>query len=334
MDLEHNYQTESSGVETSPELNSSFENRFSSATNGKASKHFVHHRMPARCTMDQLVCTMESPEEKTKIQPRKLRFNYDDLDGSDSEQNDSKNNNMLSTEDFSKQKPIHKSPLVTISPPYRKVRALKLFDSPATPKTIVQKSVSLGNQISLTANSLLVPSQKHNFRPLLNKHNILFSPLSPANKSSTCDKTKNKYRAISSHLNSDYINANVNPFTPPTLMMRSKKRTRQEELSNNNILLDHCDSSKSFFRSTAVPSKYNQSLVLSLTDVDFDEVQQAPKRFAMQDTNISRYDKEFVEIELIGSGEFGLVYQCLNRLDGCVYAIKKSIKPVAGSTFE
>lgn len=36
----------------------------------------------------------------------------------------------------------------------------------------------------------------------------------------------------------------------------------------------------------------------------------------------------------LGEGEFGVVYQCLNRLDGCIYAIKKSIKPVAGSVFE
>lgn len=35
-----------------------------------------------------------------------------------------------------------------------------------------------------------------------------------------------------------------------------------------------------------------------------------------------------------GEGEFGVVYQCLNRMDGCVYAIKKSIKPVAGSKYE
>lgn len=64
------------------------------------------------------------------------------------------------------------------------------------------------------------------------------------------------------------------------------------------------------------------------------EILQAPKRLALQDTNISRYQKEFLEISLIGIGEFGLVYQCLNRLDGCIYAIKKSIKPVAGSFFE
>lgn len=37
--------------------------------------------------------------------------------------------------------------------------------------------------------------------------------------------------------------------------------------------------------------------------VDEDEEtgqQQAPKRLALQDTNISRYRREFVEIELIG----------------------------------
>lgn len=36
----------------------------------------------------------------------------------------------------------------------------------------------------------------------------------------------------------------------------------------------------------------------------------------------------------LGVGEFGHVFHCLNRLDGCDYAIKKSIKPVAGSVFE
>lgn len=61
---------------------------------------------------------------------------------------------------------------------------------------------------------------------------------------------------------------------------------------------------------------------------------QAPKRLALQDSNIPRYEKEFVELSLIGVGQFGVAYECLNRLDGCIYAIKKSIKPVAGSHFE
>lgn len=53
-----------------------------------------------------------------------------------------------------------------------------------------------------------------------------------------------------------------------------------------------------------------------------------------KESNIPRYHREFLEIELIGKGQFGSVFKCVNRLDGCVYAIKKSTKPVAGSSFE
>ena len=36
------------------------------------------------------------------------------------------------------------------------------------------------------------------------------------------------------------------------------------------------------------------------------EVRQAPKRLALQDSNITRYDKEFVELSLLAVGEFGI----------------------------
>lgn len=48
----------------------------------------------------------------------------------------------------------------------------------------------------------------------------------------------------------------------------------------------------------------------------------------------SRYEKEFLEVEKIGVGEFGTVYKCIKRLDGCVYAIKRSTKPFAGLSNE
>jgi len=41
-----------------------------------------------------------------------------------------------------------------------------------------------------------------------------------------------------------------------------------------------------------------------------------------------------VELGKLGTGSFGSVYKCLNRLDGCIYALKKSIKPLAGSRDE
>ena len=41
---------------------------------------------------------------------------------------------------------------------------------------------------------------------------------------------------------------------------------------------------------------------------DSGEVRQAPKRLALQDSNITRYEKKFVELSLLAVGEFGLIY--------------------------
>lgn len=117
--------------------------------------------------------------------------------------------------------------------------------------------------------------------------------------------------------------------------MKNNKRTRAESqnqtfnFGTNNV-----------FGKNLLKNAHKRHSVIPLTSFDNDfsdedgEIRQAPKRLALQDSNISRYEKEFMELSLIGKGQFGFVTKCLNRLDGCIYAIKKSIKPVAGSAFE
>ncbi|XP_051913391.1 wee1-like protein kinase [Hippocampus zosterae] len=57
-----------------------------------------------------------------------------------------------------------------------------------------------------------------------------------------------------------------------------------------------------------------------------------PKRVtAIRNDVTTRYNSEFFELETIGHGQFSAVFKCAKRLDGCIYAIKRSSKPLMGS---
>lgn len=81
---------------------------------------------------------------------------------------------------------------------------------------------------------------------------------------------------------------------------------------------------------SATNSNNNNSSVIDHTQ----SVPRTNKRLALRQCLVSRYHEEFHEVCKLGNGEFGDVFKCINRLDGCTYAIKRSKKPIAGSALE
>ncbi|XP_050664678.1 wee1-like protein kinase [Leptidea sinapis] len=178
-----------------------------------------------------------------------------------------------------------------LSPPYKKVRALRLFDSPHTPKSLLQKCSTPSHH----------PPRSRLFPPKLNIPSGL-----PSGSSHHLHPPSDEDSALGSLALDDLEDsrynrrplANINPFTPNGQALNKKKRALSKTpTSQGNI-----------------------------------SPQQPAKR--LRESNISRYNVEFVELDVIGCGQFGRVARCVNKLDGCVYALKRSLRPVAGSAEE
>lgn len=154
------------------------------------------------------------------------------------------------------------SPACPVSPPHRRLRALRLFDTPHTPKSLLQKA---------------------------------------RRRRLTYDKARHK---------EERVEANFNPFTP-----------------NNNR------PGSATFNGKRNRSQFERSLLEDSADeIEIDIP--STKKIALHEINTSRYNEEFYEVCKLGDGEYGSVFKCVHRLDGCTYAIKKSKTPVAGSVNE
>ncbi|XP_063545574.1 wee1-like protein kinase [Cydia strobilella] len=171
----------------------------------------------------------------------------------------------------------------SMSPPYRKVRALRLFDSPRTPMSLLEKCSSTPSHN--TSRSRLFPP-KLNTVPCITTGSS--HHLHPPDEDSALGSMHEDCKPV----------ANINPFTPDGQALNKKKR----------------------------------ALSKTPTSMGDGTPEQPAKR--LRESNISRYNVEFIELDVIGRGEFGRVTRCVNKLDGCVYALKRSLRPVAGSAQE
>jgi len=105
---------------------------------------------------------------------------------------------------ISRESTFHKSSM-GCSPPYKRVRALRLFDSPTTPKTLIEKSVLQ--------------------TPIPSRCSRLFN----------LDKPKPSKISPGYHNKLEKPAANINPFTPTGMLITARKRSRSKRSLNGYV---------------------------------------------------------------------------------------------------
>jgi len=117
--------------------------------------------------------------------------------------------------------------------------------------------------------------------------------------------------------------ANVNPFTQRAMHEASLKKLQ----SSNN---------QSFSSSWAMSqSEYSsQDASMSVSDESEQDTSLPAKRLRVSDISITRYQEEFLELNKVASGQFGVVVKARHRLDGIVYAIKITKKYLRANSLD
>lgn len=182
------------------------------------------------------------------------------------------------------------------SPPYRKIRSMKIIESPRPfmKSRLDQTLTSTPNMSPCAQNSFRRGSRNSSMR-------LQRSRLSHFGQMDMKDKQLSPA-------------AFINPFSP----------------NYNNLSRSANDS-----KSKKCPKRGLQKRIAFDSDENYEDdsfeeqdSQLEIKKPRLSDFNIPRYQEEFIELEVIGVGEHGQVVKCLNRLNGIEYAVKRGLKPV------
>ena len=105
-----------------------------------------------------------------------------------------------------------------------------------------------------------------------------------------------------------FNNANINPYDSPVLKQRTKRHFSSSSASSLSSDYDSDDSG----RCSPLPEK----------------------KLRVSDLSISRYEREFVQMSELASGQFGSVKLARHRLDGTDYAIKVNKTPLRPGSYD
>jgi serine/threonine protein kinase len=165
-----------------------------------------------------------------------------------------------------------------------------------------------------------------------NSSNIISNKLKNASVTSSSNSlpglndllNSNKTQLVENNNRSNLIKQNQ-----PSFKRCYEEQNCENEYHNNNHEIEECSNNNNNNQ-----TNLNNSLKNNEQNSDLQSSLPKNKRLALRQCLVSRYHEEFHEVCKLGSGEFGDVFKCINRLDGCTYAIKRSKKPIAGSALE
>lgn len=157
--------------------------------------------------------------------PVRRKCNRSSLSPSDDERLDSSTDSAMGDLNFSAKRPLFRKKLtksclkssLDTTPPYRKVRALRLFGSPQSPKTLLKQS-----EISIDSKSR---SEKNASTPIVNSF----------------DRNHSVNRFRRSRIFSPYLETNINPFTQnPAVLISTQIKRRRDSGIGRSVLIICC----------------------------------------------------------------------------------------------